>query len=123
MEKAYKIMLLVLWGGFLFMNFHAITHQKVDAGTGVLWIVIAAVVVVGICTLNPEVFDLAGDLATALLLIAQFLFLCILFDHEKRLTEVRRKNNELAMQIALIYDHMKYYEKKPTAVNKSQLQA
>lgn len=108
MDSVCKAVLLVLWAGFFILNLRAIIFKQIDAGIGLVWMVVAVLMFIGVFAMDSAVLDMAGDVVMLTMMPAQVLTLCLLYNHEKALTEVRRKNNELAMEIAMIYDHIKY---------------
>ena len=113
-----QVLMLILWGIFFLWNVRSIIYNTIDAGRGILWALVSLLVIAGAACVDPAAFAFSGPLPVFCLLIAQFIIVFLLHEHELRLTEIRRKNNELAMQIALIYDHMKYFEKKPRIVKR-----
>lgn len=113
-----KIMLLVFWGLLLLFDFKVIIYNRIDAGTGLLWVFIAGLAIAGIAFVSPGLLEQAGNAVMFLLIPAEFIMVCILHRHEQMIIELRRKNNELAMQIALIYDHMKFMETRPRIVKR-----
>ena len=106
------LLLIVLWGVLFIANMVCIAKNKIDAETGVLWGVIIGGLQICIAFINVNWAELLNSSSIWIIEIEQFLLTCILYNHGIEATEMRKKNNELAIQLALLKEQMKSLEEE-----------
>lgn len=105
-----RILIIILWSVLFIENLRCIVKDKIDADTGVLWAVAIGALQICLGVINVKWAEYLGRPSTLIMEIEQFVLTCILYNHELEITEMRKKNNELAIQLSLIKEQVKSIE-------------
>lgn len=114
-----RIIIIALWGILFIANLRYIIKEKINADSGVLWAVAIGALQICLAIVNFKWASVLGNPSTWIIEVEQFVFICILYSHEIEVTEMRKKNNELAIQLTLVKAQVKALENEIHAVGKS----
>lgn len=95
-----RILLAVLGGLFLILDFRAYVCQRLNETMGLLWAGVSIVLL--LAGIIPFSTGHGYDAAVLLLFLVCFLLLLLLFKLSKMVSVLMMKNQELAMQVSLL---------------------
>jgi hypothetical protein len=113
-----KIVILTLWGILFINNLANITKNRIDAEKGILWAIVIGGFEICLGLINLKWTYLLELPSTWIIEIEEFIFICILYKHEISITDINKKNNELAIQLALIKAQEKVLEEELNGIKK-----
>lgn len=102
----YKVALFIISAVFLGTDLVFISKKKIDAGTGIFWAVLLAVFLIMDCVADLRALSRINQIVAIALTVIMICAGIVMYSHEVELTELKKKNNELAIQIALINDYL-----------------
>ena len=89
---------------FFLWNIVCIAKKKIDAGVGVVWSVIFLALIAADAKIDFNHSALSDPTLLIALSVFLIIILCVAYSHELEIASLRKKNNELAMELALFRD-------------------